>query len=573
MPRRRLSIRWWLGALVAGAALPLLLLLIWIYEVQVRHEEAEARQTALRTARITAERIHTLHADSLRLMQRMAGGQAIRSLEHAGCDPLFDMVGFVPQYADLLLFDRDGNLVCSAEPEPQDRQVSALARQWIAAKVRDGTFRAATPVMHSWANRWVSLLSMPVKGTDGALRGMLVLVQLPEALAEPLPPDAVMTILDRDGTIVARSTEPNRWIGRNARGAIIADLALRRGDGMAEGTGVDGVSRQYGFSSVPDLGWRIYAGIPTATAREEVREMFVNGVVGGTVIIFVVVVVASMLARAVERPIGALSRAAETAAGGGFTSVIPAGPSEIAQLADAFNVMIARRMEAEHQLLDSERELKALSERLLLVQEEERTRIARELHDNLGQALTALKMDVGGLLAMTLPSLSGEPLRKRIVATLDETVTAVQRISTELRPSVLDDLGLPAAIEAEALRFEQRTGIECELSLPDQAALHVTGSAATAIYRMVQEALTNVARHANASRVELRLRQRPEELLLEIRDDGRGITAEEVGDPFSLGLVGIRERADLAGGTVHFEGVAGRGTIVSVRIPTRRAQT
>lgn len=93
------------------------------------------------------------------------------------------------------------------------------------------------------------------------------------------------------------------------------------------------------------------------------------------------------------------------------------------------------------------------------------------------------------------------------------------------------------------------------------------------IYRIVQEALTNVARHANASRIELRLRQRPDELLLEIRDDGRGITAEEVSDPHSLGLIGIRERADLAGGTVHFEGVAGRGTIVSVRIPSRAAQT
>jgi signal transduction histidine kinase len=176
-------------------------------------------------------------------------------------------------------------------------------------------------------------------------------------------------------------------------------------------------------------------------------------------------------------------------------------------------------------------------------------------------------MDVGGLLAMTQPSARDEPLRNRIMATLDETVTAVQRLSSELRPSVLDDLGLPAAIEAEALRFEQRTGIECELSLPDHTDLQVDGPAASAIYRIVQEALTNVARHANASRVEVHLREHPEELLLKIRDDGRGITGEEVSDPRSLGLIGIRERAVMAGGTVHFEGVAGRGTIVSVRIP------
>lgn len=566
MTRRRLSIRWWLGALVAGAALPLLLLLIWIYEVQVRHEEAEARQTALRTASITAARMRTLHVDSLRLMKGMVAGPALRYLEHAPCDVLFAIVDASPQYADLLLFDADGTLVCSAEPAPEDRPVSVLARQWIAARLRERTLPPSVPVMQLWANRWVSLLSMPVTGADGALRGTLVLVQLPEALAEPLPPDAVMTILDRDGNVVARSNDPHQWTGRSAHGVSIAELTARRGVGMAAATGLDGVSRQYGFNSVPELGWRIYVGIPTATAREEVQEMFVNGVAGGTIIILVVIVVALMLARAVEHPVAALSRAAESASRGAFESVDAAGPREIAQLAETFNNMLARRLEGE-------RELKALSERLLLVQEEERTRIARELHDDLGQALTALKMDVGGLLSMTPPSAADEPLRNRIMATLDETVTAVQRISSELRPSVLDDLGLPTAIEAEALRFERRTGIECELSLPKHAELSVDGPAASAIYRIVQEALTNVARHANASRVEVRLRERPEELLLEIRDDGRGITDAEVSDPRSLGLIGIRERAVMAGGTVHFEGVAGRGTIVSVRIPLRTTQT
>jgi signal transduction histidine kinase len=385
-------------------------------------------------------------------------------------------------------------------------------------------------------------------------------------LAEPLPPDAVMTILDRDGNVVARSSDPHQWSGRSTRDVSIAEVTAHRGVGMAEGTGLDGVSRQYGFNSVPVLGWRVYVGIPTTTAREEVREMFVNGVVGGTIIILVVVIVALMLARAVERPVAALSRAAESASRGAFESVTAAGPREIAQLANTFNTMLARRLEVE-------RELKALSERLLLVQEEERTRIARELHDDLGQALTALKMDVGGFLSMTQPSAADEPLRNRIMATLDETVTAVQRLSSELRPGVLDDLGLPDAIEAEALRFERRTGIECELSLPKHAELRVSSPAATAIYRIVQEALTNVARHANASRVEVRLRERPEELLLEIRDDGRGITDEEASNPRSLGLIGIRERADIVGGTVHFEGVTGRGTIVSVRIPMPTAQT
>jgi signal transduction histidine kinase len=567
MPRRRLSIRWWLGALVAGAVLPLLLLLIWIYGTQVRHEEQDARETALQIARTTASRMRLLHTDSLALMKDMAARPRIRDLDRAPCDPLFAIVDFFPQYADLLLFDRAGSLVCGAQPAPEGRAVSDLARQWIAATLRDGGLPAGTPVIRPLGNRWVSVLSVPVRGAEGGVNGTLVLVQLPEALATPLPPDAVMTILDRRGTIVARSTDPHRWTGRNVRGMSVADLALHRGDGTAEAIGVDGVSRQYGFSAVPELGWHIYVGIPTAAVMQPVRQMFVRGAAGGTAIIILVAGLAVLLARAVERPVAALSRAAEQAAAGAFGKAGIAGPSEIAQLGETFNTMLARRLEAEQRLIEGERDRKALSDRLLLVQEEERTRIARELHDDLGQSLTALKMDVGGLLLMTPPSAASEPLRNRITRTLDEMVTSVQRISSELRPSVLDDLGLLAAIEAEASRFEQRTGIECELSLPGETELRIKGAAVTVIYRIVQEALTNVSRHANATRVELRLRQRSDELLLEIRDDGRGITAGEVRDPFSLGLIGMRERAALAGGTVHFEGVTGRGTIVSVRIP------
>jgi signal transduction histidine kinase len=214
---------------------------------------------------------------------------------------------------------------------------------------------------------------------------------------------------------------------------------------------------------------------------------------------------------------------------------------------------------------DDESKLKALSDRLLMVQEEERSRIARELHDDLGQSLTALKMDVIGLLEQSASVHGQSPIARRILRTLDATVTSVQRISSGLRPSMLDDLGLVAALEYEASMFEERTGIECELSLPP--AVDVEPNVATAIFRIVQESLTNVARHSNASRVEIRLRERAHELLLEIRDDGRGVTAAEVSHPSSLGFIGMRERADLIGGAVVFEGVPERGTIVSVRIP------
>jgi signal transduction histidine kinase len=130
---------------------------------------------------------------------------------------------------------------------------------------------------------------------------------------------------------------------------------------------------------------------------------------------------------------------------------------------------------------------------------------------------------------------------------------------------VLDDLGLVAAINAEARVFEERSGIECEVSVTGE--MPADSDWVTAIYRIVQEALTNVARHSNATRTELHLRDRGDELLLEIRDDGRGVTDEEIGDPLSFGLIGIRERAAVLGGSVQIEGAADRGTVVSVRIP------
>ena len=535
LPARPISLRWWLGLLVAGVALPLLLLLVWLYGSQVQRERRDARELALRLATGTAARLNVLHRDSRLLLQQMSQRPAIRGFNRAPCDSLFAVVDFFPQYADLFLFDDSGALVCTATPVGEDRRISDVARPWVESELRQGRLRAEEPMIRPIESRWVSILATPVVSIDGAKRGTLVLVQLPEVLvSEVLPKGAVVTILDRNGTIVARSEGSARWTGRNVRGLAVTEIAMREKQGVAEARGVDGVLRQYGFVFMPEIGWYVYVGIPSSVVMEPVRQMFVRGVEGGVVIILIVIIIAAILSRGIERPI---------------------------------RILVGT---AEQRMIDDERKLKALSDRLLVVQEEERSRIARELHDDLGQSLTALKMDVTGLLAKSEQQYGRSPTANRILRTLESMVTAVQRISSELRPSILDDLGLVAAIESEAKLFEERTGIECELSLPPDTPIEP--HCATAIYRIVQEALTNVARHSNASRVEIRLRRRTEELLLEIRDDGRGMTSDEVTNPLSLGVVGIRERADLVGGTVQFEGVAGRGTIVSVRIPVSSSE-
>jgi signal transduction histidine kinase len=203
---------------------------------------------------------------------------------------------------------------------------------------------------------------------------------------------------------------------------------------------------------------------------------------------------------------------------------------------------------------------------LLLIREEERTMIAREIHDELGQALTGLKIDLAWLKKRVedRPELAEEI--QSIVERVDGTMDAVRRIATELRPSILDHLGLVAAIEWQAQEFERRTGVKTSVraSRPEIAIDEVR---ATAVFRMLQETLTNVARHAGAARVDITLTVGAVDLSLDVRDDGRGITPAEIAASRSLGLVGLRERAIACGGMLAITGTPGRGTHVAVRVP------
>jgi signal transduction histidine kinase len=212
-------------------------------------------------------------------------------------------------------------------------------------------------------------------------------------------------------------------------------------------------------------------------------------------------------------------------------------------------------------------ELRNLYQHLQTVREEERTIISRDIHDDLGQLLTALKID---LLWMRkkLP----EEHRQLIEKTLemethfDEAVRIVRRISTELRPAILDDLGLTEAIEWHTLEFQKRTGITCEVRSSFDCSTLDAGRS-TALFRIFQETLTNICRHAEATMVEVTLSKRDDELVASIMDNGKGITEQQLRDPLSLGLIGMRERARCFGGDVIINRLQDGGTGVCVIIP------
>ena len=229
---------------------------------------------------------------------------------------------------------------------------------------------------------------------------------------------------------------------------------------------------------------------------------------------------------------------------------------------------ISARKRVEGELRDSRERLRGLAARLVEVREEERTGIARELHDELGQALTALRMDLA-LLEEGLGE--GEPeLVDRVrsmVELTDSSIDSVQTMSARLRSPILDVLGLQAAVEWQVEEFAGRTEIACEVEMPDEG-LDLVEKRATGVFRILQEALTNVARHAEASRVRVRLEQTFGQVMLEVEDNGVGVSEEVLESYESLGLIGMRERAEMMEGEVKIERRPEGGSRVTLTLPS-----
>lgn len=228
---------------------------------------------------------------------------------------------------------------------------------------------------------------------------------------------------------------------------------------------------------------------------------------------------------------------------------------------------VTSRVQADEALRRSREELRELAAAAHSVREQEKSRIARELHDELAQALTALKIDVNWVrerLPDADPQVAGKLASMQ--GLLDSTVAATRRISSDLRPLMLDDLGLVPAAEWLVQNFTQRTGISCELAI-GSADLDLQDPFATAIYRILQESLTNVARHASASQVEITIEKDTQSIVLTVSDNGRGFVPGNPRKPGSFGLLGLRERAHLLGGSVSIDSAPDKGTRVEVHIP------
>jgi signal transduction histidine kinase len=231
---------------------------------------------------------------------------------------------------------------------------------------------------------------------------------------------------------------------------------------------------------------------------------------------------------------------------------------------------IAERKQAETDLRITSEQLRALSARLQSAREEEGTRISREIHDELGSMLTGLKWDLEEISKMLFTSPGESQLAvmreqvRALIKVTDMSVSTLRRIASELRPSVLDDLGLAPAIEWQAQQFQARTGIVCESSLEN---IQLSAEQSTAVFRIFQEALTNVLRHARATRVDINIIEENGYFVLTVSDNGIGMKDGKLAGTESLGLLGMSERAHLIGGEVNITSAAGQGTVVTLRVP------
>jgi PAS domain S-box-containing protein len=236
------------------------------------------------------------------------------------------------------------------------------------------------------------------------------------------------------------------------------------------------------------------------------------------------------------------------------------------------NVDFTKRKQVEEELNSSKDQMRNLASHLQFLRERERADISREIHDKLGQSLTALKMDMSWLAKQK--KVDGTELRlktKSMITLIDETITTVKRISTELRPGLLDDLGLEAAIEWQVSDFQERAKIRCEVEL-GTGDLEINQEISTALFRILQESLTNVARHAKAKKVKVALKYINSKLILEISDDGVGITQSQISDMGSIGLMGMQERLYPLKGTFNITGSSGKGTTVKAIVPVSSDQ-
>ncbi len=576
------SLRARLLLLVLLAVLPVLGLILYTDLEQRKLAATQAQEDALRFARLAAADQAQLIQGMHQLLAALAQLPAVRDGDPDTCTTLFtNLLKQYPVYANLGAARPNGEVFCSVAPFTQPLSVAGSA--WFQRVVQRHEFTIGEYQRSLVTGKFTLVLGYPVLDTvdkvQAVVAASLDLGRLNQLAAQAqLPAGATLTAVDRNGTIVARYPDPSRWVGLVLPEAPIVKAMLAQGEGTAEVPGVDGIQCLYAFTQVrgaAEVGMYVSIGIPTEVAfavahQRLVRDLAALGVV--TLLMLVAAWIGSDLL--VLRRVNALVSATQLLRAGDLSARtgLPHGSGELDHLAGAFDDMVKALEQRAAERKRAEEALQLLSRQLLEAQESERRHIARELHDEIGQALTAVKINLQA--AQRTPDALVAYLEDSI-SIVDRTLQQVRNLSLDLRPALLDDLGLAAALRWYVDRQAQRAGFIAQF-VADPLEPRPRPDIETACFRVAQEALTNVMRHAQAQHVRVELRQRNAELHLLMRDDGKGfdvrVAQERAAQGASMGLLGMQERVGLVGGQIDIESAPAWGTEVRVRFPLQNSR-
>jgi signal transduction histidine kinase len=443
------------------------------------------------------------------------------------------------------------------------------------------------------------VLGRPVTGRDGQVMAVLNaatrLDRLPRLETRDLPAGSIIMILDQRGVVLAHSPDYDAWVGRDLSGLPYVQDALQHRLGSGELVSADGVTRLSAFTTATRAPWLVYVGLPSEIVLGSSRVALLRNMWFGVVALAAAVLVAWLLAGRITDPLRRLAADAAALGTGDLTRRASTdGRGETAVLAAVFNQMAedverhvtgldaSQRREQEarlaaeaatQQIAIREGRLQDLVRRLQVAQEEERRRVAYEIHDGLAQVAAAAHQHLQTFADYHAPeSKSGREALGRTVELVQRTVREARRLIAGLRPTVLDDFGLATAIrlETEALRGEGWQ-VTYEEDLGDQ---RLASQIETALFRVAQEALTNVRKHAGRARVAVRLEQHDSLVRLQVRDWGRGFGAVGPQDRprpgERVGLLSMHERVALLGGHCTVNSQPGAGTEVTAEVPLAR---
>ncbi|HLO65142.1 MAG TPA: cache domain-containing protein [Azonexus sp.] len=497
------------------------------------------------------------------------GGLVVAAVNIGYFEELYQSIG-LGSVSRILLLDLDGAVMASNSPDQERLGAVIDDRSFIAVKQQTATGEALIATQHEAGERWYSgyrrvanyplIVSPSVKESEvlGPWQKVAVPIAISTAMAVIFIASAtfmvIMNLLRKERMALAlrESDERLRYMVQSVRDAMLT-------------VGASGQITLFNPAAERIFGCRVEDALGQDFARillENQPKLLVWPLINyvntglasppGSSILAIV----SLMREGGEFPVE-LSLS---------TSLFHGEPQVTVGLRD-----LSERLQAEYELVESNRQLQELSAALETVREEERSRISRELHDELGQALTGLRMEVSWL-GSRLQALQPE-MEKKVASVkklIDTTIAAVRRISSELRPLVLDDLGFAAAANWYVDQYAARTGIAVRLTLPERDPEN-GGVVATTLFRVLQESLTNIAKHAEASNVSVRLALADNWWQLSIQDDGVGFDGK-IRPGAGIGLAGMKERAQIVGGSFSLTAARGHGTLVEVRLPVEHLE-